>query len=302
MLPSPCLSPGGLLCPRASSSFSYHPTTGGEESPFSVIAQYLDFGSNKRRGRDPLEVLIDDAGEYIKVALRKWNSLPVPIQGILAVNAGVFIAWQLHPHFMRRLATLSEENVRAGRWWTALTCNFSHENPIHFYVNMSSLITVGSAVIGQLGTTAFAGIVVCSSLFSSIADLLMKRFSLSLSSRANGELARKRASLGFSGCNLGIFTIYCLLFPERLFKVPVQFSVFLEKQVVSATDLLKLMCLGDILGLLLDLTIFPSPIGHAAHLGGIVAGLVSRRILIDTSWFSLGFFARERLKHGIRFF
>ena len=76
--------------------------------------------------------------------------------------------------------------------------------------------------------------------------------------------------------------------------VPAQFSMFTESPVIAAKDLLKLTALADAVGLLFDLTIIPSPLGHAAHLGGVIAGILSRQFLLETNFFGISSLSRYK--------
>lgn len=63
---------------------------------------------------------------------------------MIGLNTAVFGAWQYAQatkdfKLLRQLqahATLSQENLDAGRWWTFLTSAFSHQAPGHFIFNM----------------------------------------------------------------------------------------------------------------------------------------------------------------------
>lgn len=274
------------------------PLSHEKESPFDVIAKFVN--GNDKRWYSEGDMVVDDIARFGRVLMRKWNALPRPIQICLAINAAFFVGWQLRPRFMKKHATISKENTREGRWYTILTSSFSHENPIHLYFNMQGLVTIGTAIVDQLGGKVFGGIVLFSSVVSSLADIFMKQFSLLFGPRSERELAMSRSSLGFSGINFGLFTIYALLFPDRSFLVPLQFQALVESETISASSLLKLSAMGDVIGLLFDLTIIPSALGHAAHLGGVLSGFLARLILLESNLLTT--FSRYKLRNGIRFF
>ena len=90
---------------------------------------------------------------------RKASSLPPEsvILGLLGVNTAVFGAWMYardraqhgdaHPYaFMMRHFTSGEPQLLAGRWWTLLTSCFSHQDTMHWGVNMLTFALTAPAL------------------------------------------------------------------------------------------------------------------------------------------------------------
>ncbi|RKO91130.1 hypothetical protein BDK51DRAFT_13696, partial [Blyttiomyces helicus] len=105
------------------------------------------------------------------------------IWGLIGVNAVVFCFWQLGFNerargdsrllrFMSENFLLSVNSVMSGRWWTMLTCNFSHNEVWHLGLNMFMLYTFGPAVMPILGPMGFLSLYVIAGLSSSVASLL----------------------------------------------------------------------------------------------------------------------------------
>lgn len=76
------------------------------------------------------------------------------VWGMIGVNGYIFSRWQAAENkfaaqkgrigtidasktrFMNDNFVLSKRNTEAGRWWTLVTSEFSHKDPIHFLFNM----------------------------------------------------------------------------------------------------------------------------------------------------------------------
>ncbi|KAF2234194.1 hypothetical protein EV356DRAFT_502508 [Viridothelium virens] len=137
--------------------------------------------------------------------------------GIVTVNVVGFVLWNIDripsdikdrisaetrkrmPNWLKANATNSLRNFREGRWWTLLTCSFSHRDPNHLIGNMFSLYTFGT-VFAYLprGIPIVATITLGSALSASGADLAIQA--------ARETPGYEQASLGASGVVMGLGT------------------------------------------------------------------------------------------------
>lgn len=204
---------------------------------------------------------------------QKFLPLPRPIRFCLVVNFLFFIASNIFPKTMSRHATLCWSNLYFKRFHTLLTSAFNHFDIFHLYVNMSVLCGIGPSVYNQIGDKLFYGVLFSSSLVSSILSLIAKKLSLLFRNNYNRSVAESRNSVGFSGINMALFTLYAYLFPENKMLLSSPFSNLFFQQnnkTISSMTLLEFSLLFDIFGFLLSSTIVTSPFDHAAHLGGFL--------------------------------
>lgn len=197
------------------------------------------------------------------------------IWAVIGLNAVTFLAWNdptdaQNGHQRRRLLsdhmTLSWRNIRAGRYYTAITSAFSHYNATHLFFNMFGLWTFGSIVARSgVGPLATISLLTGSALTGSIAWLYEHHEDETSSRRSLFEMPRTAAinsALGASGMLMGaVATATCLapMAPMALLGV-IPMPLYVATAGFVAMDLYYL-----------DKA---SKIGHSAHLGGAVFGAV----------------------------
>jgi membrane associated rhomboid family serine protease len=198
----------------------------------------------------------------------------VPV--ILALNLLVFGAWQVakaqgglpfipgsgEPSVLGWFMTLnfmvSSKLVLAGHWWGLLTSVFSHEGFFHFLINMVVLWSFGSLLERLWGPRLFSGFYLVAGVVASISHCLVSSILIGNAS----ELA-----VGASGAISGLLIAYALMFPKQKILL---FGVIPLPAMVAALLFVAL----DLWGLSAQAQGGGLPIGHGAHLGGALAGLV----------------------------
>lgn len=188
------------------------------------------------------------------------------LYALFVANTAVFVAWtysKVLAHqandptstrkahqwidFMQNNFIRSEENVRKGRWWTNLTSAISQENILHFGVNMWALRNAGSYIVmgmPQVGLLSFAALCVGSALAGSAGA--------QLSNTLTGD---PRGGLGASGMLCGVMSAATCAFPQALgINTAIWFAIDLGVLSSGAAEF--------------------SPLGHGAHLGGTVFGVL----------------------------
>jgi membrane associated rhomboid family serine protease len=181
------------------------------------------------------------------------------VPALIALNVLVYLyeITLASPRFVPGFA-LSAAGLEAGRWWQLLTHAFLHGNELHLLFNMLGLWCAGRIVERVFGTGRFL-------VLSGIAAMAGGLFQLALG--GPGLL------LGASGAVFGVMIAFCTLFPEN--RITAVFFVFPIR--------LKAKFLG--LGLTASAVLFlvtgwlPG-FGHAAHLGGCVAGFLFTRAFL----------------------
>ena len=180
---------------------------------------------------------------------------------LIAVNCGVFLYQLLRPddnEALLELYGLSSQGVEQGAWWQLITHAFLHGNFWHLLFNMAGLWFAGRVVERVMGTGRFLALYFACAIAGGIAQLLLEggRFLL----------------LGASGAVCGVILAFATIFPEAQIVMLLFFVIPLRLRA-------KYLALGLTGSSLLFLLVGFEPwIGHAAHLGGCVAGYLLARL------------------------
>lgn len=200
-------------------------------------------------------VVLSGSTWAVSVNLDDLKSLPAKyktIGGIMAVNLAVFALFKSkNPRtlaFMMRHFTCSTESMRS-RPWTLLTSCFAQATPAHLFVNMLSAGCLASMVGDE---------VTPSQLLALYAGAGLAGSGLSLAHKV--AVRNGLATLGASGCIMGLLGAVAVVHPSLLVAIPLG-SVPFSKAVgvVFGMD-----CLGILRGW--------SRLDHAAHAGGFAFG------------------------------
>ena len=207
-----------------------------------------------------------------------FRDAPEPVRALVGLNALVFMLWRLLPQrVMFEHFTLSLENTARGRWWTLLTSPLSHVGLVHLAWNMAATLAFGPAVVAALGAPLFVALVFAAALTSALADHLYK-----LALRARGArggarsapsveaFAARRPSLGFSGVVMALVVVHAFVL-QRHGGGSLTFLGF-----GGALEPLQVLGLGFLVELAVLALVPASPISHANHLGGALAGWLAQ--------------------------
>ncbi len=186
------------------------------------------------------------------------------IPGLMALNIGVYLGWLLAPatvtgqevmaqHFLVSWTALSQ-----GRWWTLLTSVFSHNLALHLLLNMFVLNSFGPIIEHALGAWRFLKFYLGAGILASLSHALC-----SMGLLHQSDLP----ALGASGGVAGVVLLFSLVFPKE--KILVLGFIPLPA-ILGALAFVAL----DIWGLVAQVKGHGLPIGHGAHLGGAIAGLI----------------------------
>jgi membrane associated rhomboid family serine protease len=150
------------------------------------------------------------------------------IYGIIGANALVFAGWQYAVNsfeqfrdvkalqFMQQNFTVSWGNVVTGkRWWTVLTCGYSHSDFMHFGINMFVLYSFGRTLANSMGVARFLGFYHAALVFSSLASLAYNRYYVPryAKSQMKRVAAQKASSHGASGAITAMTVLYAMVAP-----------------------------------------------------------------------------------------
>ena len=191
---------------------------------------------------------------------------------LLAVNVGAFLLQEVLANFTRfpvlGYFALSVDGLRHGFVWQLLTYQFLHGGIMHLILNCWAIFVFGRELEATLGRVAFTTLYFSSGiiggLFQALAGVLL-----------GGQFAVP--VVGASAGAFGLVAAYAALYPER----PLMLLLFFIIPVsMRAKFLLLFSALLALFGL-----VFPwGNVAHAAHLGGMVMGIVFVRYAIHWHW------------------
>jgi membrane associated rhomboid family serine protease len=197
-----------------------------------------------------------------------WSATVV----LLVVNVVAFILQNVLYRFSTLPVdgwfALSVEGLRHGFAWQLLTYQFMHGGWLHLLLNCWAIYVFGREVEETLGRNRFLTLYFASGviggLFQALAGVLL-----------GGAFAAP--VVGASAGAFGLVAAFATLYPER----PLMLLLFFIIPVsMRAKFLLLFSALLTVFGL-----VFPMDnIAHAAHLGGMLTGLVFVRYAIHWHW------------------
>lgn len=183
------------------------------------------------------------------------------VNALLAANVLVFFLWiwaavpipVMADHFLVSWTHLAE-----GRIWTLLTALFSHNMLFHLAVNMIVLMSFGPPLEQAMGSGRFLVFYLTAGVVGSLAHAATSAFLIG---------APARPALGASSALAGVLLLFSLGFPKA--KVLLFFIIPLPA-IVAALGFVAI----DIWGLIAQIEGDGLPIGHGAHLGGALVGVL----------------------------
>lgn len=141
--------------------------------------------------------------------------------GIIAINVGVYLAWQSAISsyrvmgdttplmFLRNNFLVDIRNISAGRIWTLLTACFSHKDTSHALFNGLTFYFMAPAVMRLLGNKRFLVLYFLGGISSSLASLAWNTF----------VRHEPVSSHGASGAIMATLALYACAFPNNTFLI-----------------------------------------------------------------------------------
>jgi membrane associated rhomboid family serine protease len=197
-----------------------------------------------------------------------WSATVV----LVAVNVVAFILQSVLSGFSsfptNRFFALSVDGLRHGFVWQLLTYQLMHGGLIHLLLNCWAIYVFGREVEDTLGRQKFLALYfssgVIGGLFQALGGLLLR-----------GHFAE--SVVGASAGAFGLVAAFATLYPER----PLMLLIFF---IIPVNMRSKFLLLFSALLALFGI-IFPMDnIAHAAHLGGMLTGIVFVRYAVHWHW------------------
>ena len=206
------------------------------------------------------------------------NILPVT-RNIIIANILVFLAVEFAKSFMG-----IELNTKLGliyfgfaefQWYQVITNFFMHANLTHLAFNMMFLYTSASMLEHIWGGQRFFIFYMLCGIGASLVHLMalaffvyqdLGTFEISLLQENMVTSRVYSIAVGASGALFGLFAAYASLFPD------VEFQILFIPKSFKAKYLFGFFVLIDVVLGVLNLS--GDPLGHFAHIGGAITGLI----------------------------
>ena len=202
---------------------------------------------------------------------RRWSAAFT----LLVVNLAVFIIFELHRasqgvpigyYISRSPFTLSLEGLKNGYVWQLFTFQFMHAGVMHLLLNSVAIYFFGRALEDALGTARFLKLYFSCGVFG---GLLQMAGALFFPTHLGGSV------VGASAGGMGLIAAFATMFPEQRLTLLLFFVIPIS---MRAKVLLWISAGLAIFGMLV-----PSDnVAHAAHLGGMLAGVAYIRWFVHT--------------------
>jgi membrane associated rhomboid family serine protease len=193
---------------------------------------------------------------------------------LIIVNAMVFLfellvsGYSHSLHIENYYFALSVEGLKNGFVWQLLTFQFMHAGLWHLVFNCWAIYVFGRAIEETLGWKKFLILYLSSGVVGGICQVLV---ALLWPDLFGGPV------VGASAGGFGLIAAFAVLFPERELLLLLFFILPIR---LSAKMLLLLSAVLALAGI-----VFPiGNIANAAHLGGMLAGVVFIRYFIQGRW------------------
>lgn len=198
------------------------------------------------------------------------------IAGVLGVNTAVLGAWWYAKHrartygdqraymFMMKNFTSGEYNLRHGRWWTLLTACCSHQDLMHFGVNMLTFALTAPALVPIIGAPSLLALYAGAGLAASVTSIAWPHVVAPWLPSRRAVSGRPTFSQGASGSVYAIFSTFAMMQPGA--------TVYL----FYAVPLPAWLCIAGISAYELHAAAWPRPESHidsVGHVGGLLAGV-----------------------------
>lgn len=202
--------------------------------------------------------------------------LPVPVAAILAINIALCVAWHvpsLQPLMYLHFTTDYYRVFHQRMYHTLVTHAFSHMSGMHLLFNCMAFATIAPSISLFLSDTQFVAFYLSSAVVSALVGFALLYLT---SLPANRWKQLRIPSLGASGAVFACFAASALTFPDS------QYNILFIPYNIPASTILPMAAAFDVCGLVWN-RYRGSPLGHGAHLGGMMCGVALYKVWIEPS-------------------
>ena len=171
-------------------------------------------------------------------------------------------------------SALSVAGLSHGYVWQLLTFQFMHSGWIHLLLNCLAIYMFGREVEEALGRKGFLTLYFSSGV---IGGLLQVAYSRLLAWLMNQPAFLTTPVVGASAGAFGLIAAFAMLYPER----PLMLLLFF---IIPVNMRAKFLLLFEGIVALVGLASVGSNVAHAAHVGGMLTGIIFIRYAIHWQW------------------
>ncbi len=220
------------------------------KNAFPAILNETNFDE---KGAELFIKLTSDINQKSEVEAKKNEDVfkpktPIITYVLLAINIFLFLLAKLDDHFVESLFLVNRVHI-TGEYYRIITSFFLHYHLLHFLCNAYALYIIGSQLEGFLGKWKYIFVYMISGICGSFLSMIF--------------MGDSSASLGASGAIFGLL--------GSLLYFGFYYRVYLGTVIKSQIIPLILLNLG--------IGFFISGIDNAAHIGGLVGGVLSTMAL-----------------------
>lgn len=244
-------------------SLSYEPTSVSAASAAAAATEYRA-GSAVAWGSSPSTASwLDSLRAQFLSMYRSSPSLTAAMVSCVAI----FLAWQVQPHasWLRNYFVVSRANLSVWKWPSVFLSALSHTDFWHLLVNLYGLWSFGPSVqrtlqqVGQPLGPFLGG----AALASSAVFLALQKYN------------RSGGALGLSGVTLALLAVHARTHPKTILGVRLGGIIPLR---LKAENMLICLTAWSFIG---SFSRLRSDIAHAAHLGGLVFGMLYHHLVLQ---------------------
>ncbi|HAB18605.1 MAG TPA: rhomboid family intramembrane serine protease [Verrucomicrobiota bacterium] len=195
-------------------------------------------------------------------SFREEENRPWLTQGLVVANVLIFLGQLAADRYSRfpvaEWFALSLAGMKAGHLWQLLTYQFLHGGWLHLLLNCWALYVFGRELELNLGRARFLKLYLFSGILGGVVQLLCSIFSPRLFGGA------------VEGASAGVFGLvaaFAALFPRRQLTLLIFF-------VIPATIRARTLFIAAVVVAVLGAVFTVDNVAHAAHLGGMLGGLL----------------------------
>ena len=210
-----------------------------------------------------LPVMLDDRSYMREPEYeRRWSATMV----LLIVNAVIFFVQEIVGYYTRwpvnEYFALSLDGLKHGYVWQLLTFQFMHGGLMHLLLNSLAIYVFGRPLEATLGKNSFLRLY----FLSGVAGGFLQTAASWLALTVFGSHLLGGSVLGASAGAYGLVAAYAALFPEQRLTLLLAFIIPVS---MRAKFLLLFSALLEVFWILVP----NDNVAHAAHVGGMLAGL-----------------------------
>jgi membrane associated rhomboid family serine protease len=198
---------------------------------------------------------------YMREPTSPWRFSATVTLVILLVIAFILQKAIIHPYFEAEYLELSLDGIRHGYVWELLSFQFLHSTPLHLILNAFTLWMFGREVEDALGKLRFLALYLLSGVIGGLFQILL---SFMWPAVFGGGV------VGASAGVFGVIAAFAMLGPNRILTMLLFFIIPVNMRAI----MLVWLSVGiSVFGILFAHRNGDN-VAHAAHLGGIITGVL----------------------------